>query len=79
MPRATVMVVSAIVILLSATGALRAEDLPTPQDRIVMKKRFRKCCIRSQSGKPSLTVRTVGGTPGYRTRKSRTAGKSRAA
>ena len=35
MPRANVMLVSAIVILLSATGALRAEDLPTLQDRIV--------------------------------------------
>lgn len=35
MPRTTVILVSAIVILLSATRALRAEDLPTLHDRIV--------------------------------------------
>ena len=40
-----------------------------------MKRRFRKCCTRSHAGKPSVTARADQGTPGYRTRKSCTAGK----
>jgi hypothetical protein len=42
-----------------------------------MKRRFRKCCTRSHAGKPALTVRADGGTPGYRIRKSFTVGTSR--
>jgi hypothetical protein len=44
-----------------------------------MKRRFKKCCIRSHAGKPVVTASADGGTPGYRKRKPCTVGSSRKA
>jgi len=44
-----------------------------------MNNRFKKCCTRSQRGKPAVTTSWDDGMPGYRTRKSFTAGISRSA